>query len=222
MRKRNWLFIFSVILSIQALILLTSCSTSDEDDSEFQKYELNVVVGEGVTGTPDTGTYPYEEGDTVDYSYSLLPNYSNLVVTLDNESVEPSGTVTITGVHNLKASAIPIYDLNGDWSLQEDYDDGSSFSVTITFTGTPDSGTVTDTDGGSGTYEVSDDNVITFNLVFPEVTYEYTGRFDDANNMSGDSERIIGSDTYFGSWSATRNETTVKIITTTLKKRKSE
>jgi hypothetical protein len=204
MKKRNWLFYFSVVLFIHILVLLPNCSTSSPNDS-YQRFELNVLLGEGATGTPATGTYPYEEGDVVDYSYSLLPNYSNLTVELDDVVVEPTGSIIITGVHNLNITATPVYDIKGKWSLQEEYDDGSSFSVTATFTGTLESGTVIDSDGGSGTYTVSDNNVVEFNLVYPNVTYEYSGYFDDANTMKGDSERIIGSDTYFGAWSATRD-----------------
>lgn len=219
MKKRNWLFVFSAILSIYVLIAFSGCATAEEDDGNGnQTCELNVTLGEGVTGTPTTGTYPYEEGDTVDYSYSLLPNYDTLTVTFDGEAVDPAGTITITGTHNLKANALPVYDLNGNWSLQEAYDDGSAFSVTLTFTGTSDSGTVTDSDGGSGTYTVNTANVITFNLVFPEVTYQYTGIFIDVNNMNGDSERVIGNKTYFGEWSAARDDQAAWKITPTGKK----
>lgn len=203
MRKSNWLLFFSVIFIIYLSVIIPGCSTTDQDNG-FQRYELNVVMGEGVTGQPTTGTYPYEPGDTIDYSYSLLPNYTNLVVTLDGETVEPTGTVVISGVHTLKATATTIYDIIGDWAMEEEYDDESSFSVTLTFSGTVRSGTVTDSDGGSGTYTVDSNNVINFNLIFPEVTYEYLGRFDDANSISGTSERIIGNNTYFGTWSATR------------------
>jgi len=152
--KNKYLFIlFTAILSIYIFLSLPGCSTSDPSD-DFQKYELNVVLGEGVTGTPAQGTYPYNEGDTVDYSYELLNNYKNLSVTHNNDEVEASGTITITGVHTLKVLADAIYDITGIWNFSEEYDDGSIFEVTATFSGSPESGTITDSDGGTGVYAV--------------------------------------------------------------------
>ena len=50
-------------------------------------------------------------------------------------------------------------------------------------------GTVSDSDGGVGTYEFNDDTV-DFTLVFPDVTYEYSnGDFTDENTMNGNCKR---------------------------------
>jgi len=68
-------------------------------------YSLNVTKGTGVAGTPETGTYWWEEGQTASYSYSLQTNYKNLVVKLDNVLVANSGTIAMSGSHNLDVSA---------------------------------------------------------------------------------------------------------------------
>ncbi len=210
--KNRYLFIlFTTLLIINFLLFLPNCSTADDDD--FQLFEMDVIIGEGVSGTPIQGTYSYNEGDTVDYSYELLANYRNLSVTLDSEEVEASGTVTITGVHTLRALADPSYDITGNWDLSEEYDDGSSFEVSTTFTGTLDNGTVTDTDGGEGVYTVDEYNRIEFNLEFDNINYEYEGLFDDANIISGSCKKVSDSGTSYGYWSATRIEPTSSIKT---------
>jgi hypothetical protein len=66
-------------------------------------YTLNVTKGEGVEGTPDSGSFTYKVGETVDYSYSLHSGYIDLVVTLDGNPVESSGTITMDRSHELIA-----------------------------------------------------------------------------------------------------------------------
>jgi hypothetical protein len=217
--KNRYLFIlFAILLTINFLLFLPNCSTTDDND--FQLFELNVIIDEGVSGTPIQGTYSYNEGDTVDYSYGLLDNYKNLSVTLDNETIEPIGTVTITGVHTMRALADPIYDITGNWDLSEEYDDGSLFEVSTSFTGTLDNGTVTDTDGGEGVYAVDEYNRIEFNLEFDDINYEYEGLFDDANTMSGSCKKISDSGTSYGTWSATHIEPTSSIKTKSSSRKK--
>ncbi len=207
MFKRGWLVFFSVILLIYGIIILSNCTTADQNNNNgFQLYQLDVILSEGVTGTPETGTYTYEGEEIVYYNFSLEPSYFNLVVTFDDEEVEPSGTVTITSTHTLRAVATPVYDITGSWTMNEEYDDGSSFSVTLTFTGSIQSGTVTDSQGGSGTYILNDDNSIEFSLDHTDVIYEYDGIFEDANAMGGDCKRIISGETFYGTWEASRND----------------
>lgn len=170
-------------------------------------FELIVNRSSGVSGTPATGTYYYFAGTQIDYNYSLNENYINLTVELDGEDIENSGTITISDDHVLSATATLHYDIQGSWTLEEDYDDESSFDVTVIFTGDDTSGTVVDSDGGTGTYSV-DGISITFTLEFPSITYEYSGLFTNADTMSGTSKRIIsGGATIDGDWIATRTST---------------
>lgn len=210
MKNRYFFILLTALLSIYFTLFLPGCSTTDESD-DFQLYELDVIIGEGVSGTPVQGTYSYEEGDTVDYSYVLLDSYRDLTVTLDGEEVEASGTVTITGVHTLRANADPVYVISGDWNLSEEYDDGSTFEVTATFAGSQESGTVSDSDGGAGVYAVDENNAVEFNLEFDNINYEYEGSFDDANTITGTCKKVANSGTSYGTWSATRVEETSSI-----------
>lgn len=167
-----------------------------------------VSVSDGVEGTPEAGIYYRYPGATIDYSYSLKDKYQDLVVKLDNDEVPVSGTVTIDEEHVLTASATLHYDIRSSWTLEEQYTDGSSFEVTVTFSGDTESGTVTDSDGGSGTYTV-DGTVVKFTLVFPDVSYDYSGLFATEDSISGSALRIFTDGTSStGAFLATRITTT--------------
>ena len=173
-------------------------------DPHEDAYPLTVNRSSGVSGTPSTGTYYYFGGTQIDYNYSLNENYIDLVVKFDEVEVEPGGTITISDEHTLSATATLHYDIQGSWTLEEEYDDESSFDVIVTFTGDDTGGTVVDSDGGTGTYTV-DGVHVNFTLEFPIITYEYGGLFIDENTISGTSRRIIsGGTTIDGNWVATR------------------
>lgn len=169
------------------------------------EYKLTVTLKDGVTGTPAAGTYFYKQGTQVAYSYAIKDGFKGLYVLLNGAATTVSGTVTMSKDNVLYASADVKYSVLGAWNLSETYNDGSSFKVVLTFTGTLFGGTVTDSDGGAGTYEFSDDTV-DFNLVFPDVTYKYSmGDFDDENTMSGSCKRYQDeSAAVSGTWTATR------------------
>jgi hypothetical protein len=170
------------------------------------QYTLNVTWGNGVTGTPTAGTYQYKQGAQVPYSYALADGYTNLSVKLNGTAIIASGSITMSADHALYAGAEAKSDVRGSWKLSESYNDGSSFEVTVTFSGTLASGTVTDSEGGAGTYTFNDDNTVDFTLVFPDVTYEYSdGDFADSDTMSGDCRRYQNTDNAVaGTWTATR------------------
>jgi hypothetical protein len=169
------------------------------------EYKLTVTLKDGVNGTPATGTYYYKQGTQVAYSYALKDGFKSLYVLLNGASTTVSGTVTMSKDNVLYASADVKYSVLGAWNLSETYNDGSSFNVVLTFAGTLFGGTVSDSDGGAGTYEFSDDTV-DFKLVFPDVTYEYSnGDFTDENTMSGTCKRYQDkAAAVSGTWTATR------------------
>lgn len=187
-------------------VFFQGCKKSEQTG----EFTLKVTLENGVNGTPAEGTYYYNANTQITYNYSLKENYSNLVVKLDSEDVESSGTFTITGDHSLSALADPVYNILGSWTLTEEYEDNRSFTVTITFTGDNVSGTVTDSDGGVGTYEVDDSGVtttVTFNLDFPTATYDYDGSFTSGtvDELQGTSTRTsITSVELSGTWKAVR------------------
>lgn len=174
-------------------------------DPDPDAHALTVNVSNGVSGTPTSGTYHYFEGTQIDYNYTLQENYQDLTVKIDTEEVENSGTITISQDHTLSATATLHYNIEGTWTLEEQYEDESSFIVTVTFTGDSQGGTVVDSDGGTGTYTV-DGTQVTFTLEFPNITYEYTGLFTTEDLMGGNSNRIVsGGTTSPGIWIATRD-----------------
>jgi hypothetical protein len=168
------------------------------------QYLLTVSIATGAAGTPEGGFYNYDAGEQVDYSFTLEDGYTNLRVVLDGNTVDAAGTITISQDHVLSVFAEKEYYIQGSWTLEEAYRDDSTFTVTVTFTGETRTGTVADSDGGVGTYTV-DGNNVEFTLVFPDVTYEYTGLFSDEENMSGESKRITAAGTSTGVWTAVIN-----------------
>jgi hypothetical protein len=170
------------------------------------EFRLTVSVATGITGTPEPGAYYYDAGEQIDYSYSLEDGYTNLRVSFDGENIGSTGTITISQDHTLFVFSAKEYYIQGSWTLAEEYEDGSSFTVTATFTGDTESGTVVDSDGGTGTYTVSGGSVY-FIIEYPDVIYEYTGNFFDEENMGGDSKRFYVSENTFniGIWSAIKD-----------------
>lgn len=167
-------------------------------------WELTVSIAGGVDGTPETGTYYYYDGDQVQYDFTLKEDYQDLTVELDGDEIPVSGTILMDADHLLVVSATLHYDVQGTWLMAEEYNDGSSFDVTLTFSGTDTAGTVTDSDGGIGTYTVNG-TLVEFTLVFPEISYEYSGFLTTEDNMSGYADRILpDGTTTTGTWTAVR------------------
>jgi hypothetical protein len=192
-------------VAVSGTITISSDHTLKAYSDENGQYNLTVTVGTGVSGTPAAGTFTYPQGALVNYRYALTEGYTDLTVNLDETEVASSNTITMAEDHKISVSATAKKNIQGSWLLTETYDDDSSFAVTAAFSGNYETGTVADSDGGSGTYAVDDDQEATFNLVFPDVTYEYSGSFSDNDTMSGTCKRYQTSDTVIsGTWTATR------------------
>jgi hypothetical protein len=98
-KKFPWLLVAGGAVVVTAIILLTK-------KKKEKQYTLTVNLGEGVEGTPPTGTTTYKEGTTISYNYTLKPGYNNLVVQLDGAALlSSSGTINMTQNHTLTASA---------------------------------------------------------------------------------------------------------------------
>jgi hypothetical protein len=165
---------------------------------------LSVTLGKGVSGTPTAGTFNYAQGTVVDYSFAAADGYYDLTVLLDGAAIDSSGTITMDDDHTLDVAATAGKNLRDTWVLAEVYNDGSSFSVDATFSGNYASGIVSDSQGGSGTFTFTGATVA-FTLVFPDVTYEYTGTFTDDDTMGGTCKRYRTADNVIsGNWVAKR------------------
>ncbi len=190
------------IIVLFAALFFAGCKPGEAPAGEFK---LTVQTSNGVSGTPVTGNYYYDAGATVVYDYTIGENYSDLKVLFDNVEVDHSGTITITKDHTLNSRADPEYNIMGTWTMEEGYEDNRSFTVTLVFTGDEESGTVTDSDGGTGTYTITNTTSISFTLAFPNATFEYVGIFTDVNVSSGSSTRTnTAGEELSGNWRAER------------------
>lgn len=199
---RNQMYFLFMGLVVTSLLFLPGCQTTED---VVVQYTLTVNVGEGVNGTPATGSYPYNENDLVPYSYSAQSGYGHLAVTLDGAPVPESGTVTMTGNHQLGATAERLIDIRGFWEGTMYNQSASPFLLSVTFSGTLESGSVSgygeSAGNGNGEYTVSGDQ-INFNLQFYSIDVWYQGTITDDNNMNGE---WTSSESPYGSWELERN-----------------
>lgn len=198
----------AVIASVGTLNVVSGTHYLQAYADDNAQYSLKVTLADGVSGTPEAGTRYYPKDTAVEYGYSANEGYTGLQVTIDAVAAAASGTIVMNSNHVVSAAVSIRYNIRGAWALTEAYEDGSSFKVTATFSGDYESGTVVDSDGGSGTYAVSG-STAAFTLLFPGVTYEYDGKFSAADTMSGTCKRYLTADDVIeGSWTATRNAAT--------------
>ncbi len=196
---RSKLFYLLVVFCLLGLLIYPGCKTAED-----AQYVLTVTVGEGIAGTPATGSYSYTDADLVNYSYSLQSGYDNLVVQLDGVTVGNNGIISMNMNHTLNVTAEMIFDPNGDWAGTYIY--GSSDGpVEVSFTGGYYSGTtfgefsgVTD---GVGTYSITGDQIV-FDLNWGAYDCHFWGTINDYNNMSGTWESYSGGSS--GTWSMQR------------------
>ncbi|MCP5048752.1 MAG: hypothetical protein GY940_16395 [bacterium] len=104
--KKSPALLWSLVI-FALLSLSPACKTGNGDtgEGEISIYSLAVQVGEGVSGTPGSGTYSHNGGDTVTYDYQLESGYTDLSVTLDGQPVSSSGSFTMNSDRTLSASA---------------------------------------------------------------------------------------------------------------------
>ena len=56
--------IIGIVVIFASLTILSSCKFGHPD------YTLTVTIGEGITGTPEAGSYVYKEFSEIEYSYT--------------------------------------------------------------------------------------------------------------------------------------------------------
>jgi hypothetical protein len=182
--KRFGFFIMTLVIGLGILSML-GCPADNGGGNGA--YLLNVSVGEGVNGSPATGTYSYNQNDAVPYTYSLQNGYKNLLVRVDGAAAGSAGVVIISGNHSLTATADP-FDVRGNWTGRI-YDANNYDLFDIAFSGSsPASGT---TNGGipggavgSGTYNASGDQV-TFTMVYGFGHFNFNGTMTSENHIEG-------------------------------------
>ena len=100
------------------------------------------------------------------------------------------------------------YDILGSWTVNWEFttSGGSSGVFMITFSGTKESGNITISYGGSGTYTVDGKNV-TWVLSSEDPSFIWTGQFDSKDAMSGTINWSAKGAS--GTWTATRGASAV-------------
>ncbi len=179
---RSKLFYLLVVFCLLGLLVHPGCKTAEDT----AQYVLTVTMGEGITGTPPTGSYSYTDADLVNYSYSLQTGYENLVVQLDGVTVGSSGVIAMSMSHTLTVTADEVFDVRGDWSGIMYYSHTMTFD--LSFSGGLYSGNISGFLDGSpaanGDYTITNGS-IEFNLEQSGSRYYFTGTIDNDNRMSG-------------------------------------
>jgi hypothetical protein len=121
-KKFPWLLVIGGVVIVGVVLYFTVFKT--------KKFDLTVEVGEGVDGSPTTGTYSHKDGSTINYNYTLQTGYEQLTVTLDGAAAAASGAVTMDGVHTLRVSAVK--SVNGTYKGQTNQ--GAAYPITIRVT----------------------------------------------------------------------------------------
>lgn len=110
--------------------------------SASKTYALTVVKGTGVDGTPETGNYSYNNGDTVNYGYVLQNGYTGMVVKIDGSEAPANGSLIMNKDHVLTVEAVKTYTLTvtkgvgviglpdtGTYSYKENYTTNYNYGV---------------------------------------------------------------------------------------------
>lgn len=118
-KKFPWLLVIGGVVVVGVVLYFTVFKT--------KKYDLTVNVGEGVDGSPASGTYNHKDGSTVNYSYSLKSGYEQLTVRLDGVEKDPAGTITMDAAHTLEVSAVK--SVTGTYKGQTNQ--GAAYPITI-------------------------------------------------------------------------------------------
>jgi hypothetical protein len=173
-----------VFIAFMIFFYFSACKSTEEEISQFT---LTVTVGEGVSGSPESGTFIYDESEVVTYDYSALDGYGNLIVTLDDAGVASSGTITMTGNHTLNVTAD--IDIRGVW-IGSFYAGSTKYYMDTTFSGEifsgPAQARISHFSGkGNGLFSVSGDQ-IDFTLQWTSVELRFTGTITGVSQMSGD------------------------------------
>ncbi len=96
------------IILLAAVMLFTGgCKkvNTNNNGETVQQYTLSVTLNEGVDGTPATGTYLHNQGDSVHYAYQVESGYWGLETKQDGTIVPAEGDITINQDINLQVTA---------------------------------------------------------------------------------------------------------------------
>jgi len=136
MKLKNWNKICFLFVLALLIMFHGSCGWKTTE------FTLTVVVGEGISGVPESGTYVYQEFEEIEYKYEI-----------EDDIIQPE-----IYVNNYRKLI-----LKEEWNMVFSEQDVDDVEWKITFSG-PDlrSGTFSDNRGYTGIWEVSGSNNLTF------------------------------------------------------------
>jgi hypothetical protein len=179
-------------LVLLSFLLVTIVAFQNSCNLSSPSYTLTVIIEEGVTGTPESGTYEYKEFSEVEYDYDMTDGAVQPEIYFNNlRNVVLKGTLVMYCDTVMTVRQI---DIRSKWTLIL-LEAGEEISDwTIEFTGADlRSGTFTDDRGYSGTWQVTDSNDWTFTYSDWE-DYVFTGSL---SGLSGDWEGENKSGTWY-------------------------
>ena len=180
---------------LAVVLIMISFSFSGCNGFGSPELTLNVIIEDGCTGSPETGTYTVNELEQIDYEYLPPSENIEIEVLVNDGSHSDSGSFVM---YNNVTLTVRIIDIRGNWLFAYYIEDGTQPEMTIIFTGdTPFAGTFTDSRGYSGVWIVDGNNL----------TMTYSDWFDYV--FTGTISSMTGS--YLGegvqlNWSASRSD----------------
>jgi len=196
-KKLNIAVLGITIPVLLSFILLGSCNYGIPD------YEVNVIVEEGVSGTPATGIYSYPELTEFSFDYTPVDPMQTVEVLYSSSRTTGSGSIPLYNNFNLTARLI---DIRGTWDTQMQWANSREvdYEFSITFVGADmNSGTFNDSQGYYGTWD-NDTGTITI-LYSNWRKFVLVGTVFDMNG-SFTAEGWSLSETNTGSWGCTLPE----------------
>ena len=186
---------FFLILVAFVLLIIIGCK-----DFGVPNYNFIVILGEGVGGQPDAGSYIYKELSSVDYEYVYTDDtekHPNVFINDAPQSLTASGSIIM---YRDVEIYVGIVNIRGNWRLTFTDGNGNEKESTIQFSGNTNlEGTFTDSRGYEGTWKNSENDLLMIFTNLDNQTYEgkISPKYLSGNAFSGD--------TVSGSWNMIRD-----------------
>ncbi|MCK4944189.1 MAG: hypothetical protein KAS65_11470 [Candidatus Aminicenantes bacterium] len=154
MKLKNWNKLGFLFVLALLIMFHSSCGWKTTE------FTLTVVVGEGISGVPESGTYVYQEFEEIEYKYEAEGDIIQPEIYVNNyRKLILEGTLVMYCDTILTVEQI---DIRKEWNMIFSEQDIDDVEWEITFSG-PDLrfGTFSDNRGYTGIWEVSGDNDLT-------------------------------------------------------------
>ncbi len=183
----------NIILLVIAAVLI-SFSFSSCNGFGSPDFNLNVIIEDGCTGTPEAGTYTMNELDIVEYGYFPPEESVQIEVIINSSHRGSEGELVIYNDINMIVRIIDLRD--NQYTFSYYIEDATTNEMIITFLGdSPFGGTFSDSRGYSGTWTVDSDK---FTMTYSDwEDYVFNG---SVSSMVGD---YTGEGIQLG-WTASR------------------